>query len=74
MLKKGFFLCFHSFILVFYLLVQAGYNTVGSASSFTIPAASVPELSSSSNINVTACWSFHIDGSPNRKPTTCIIV
>uniref|UniRef100_A0A671LFG4 NIDO domain-containing protein n=1 Tax=Sinocyclocheilus anshuiensis TaxID=1608454 RepID=A0A671LFG4_9TELE len=42
----------------------AGYNTVDSASSLIIPAASVPELSSSSNINVTACWSFHVDGSP----------
>ncbi len=57
-----------------YLLLQAGYNTVDSASSFTIPAARVPELSTSSNINVTACWSFHVDGSPKRKPTTCIIV
>ncbi|XP_016406132.1 alpha-tectorin-like [Sinocyclocheilus rhinocerous] len=60
-----------SFILIYYGDVaeteqpwQAGCNTVDSASSFTIPAASVPELSSSSNINVTACWSFHVDGSP----------
>uniref|UniRef100_A0A8C1BVE1 NIDO domain-containing protein n=1 Tax=Cyprinus carpio carpio TaxID=630221 RepID=A0A8C1BVE1_CYPCA len=28
-------------------------------------AARVPELLSSSNINVNACWSFHVDGSPN---------
>lgn len=78
------FLCFTSSIylsielltndIIFYLLVQAGYNTVDSASSFTIPAASVSELSSSSNIDVTACWFFHVDGSPNRKPRTCIIV
>ncbi|KAK2885958.1 hypothetical protein Q8A67_016795 [Cirrhinus molitorella] len=60
-----------SFILIYYGDIaetgqpwQAGYNTVDSVSSFTIPAASVPELSSSSNINVTACWSFHVDGSP----------
>uniref|UniRef100_A0A8C1TEY0 NIDO domain-containing protein n=1 Tax=Cyprinus carpio TaxID=7962 RepID=A0A8C1TEY0_CYPCA len=46
---------------------QAGYNTVDSASSFTIPAARVLELLSSSNINVTACWSFHVDGSPNSN-------
>uniref|UniRef100_A0A8C2FFS7 NIDO domain-containing protein n=1 Tax=Cyprinus carpio TaxID=7962 RepID=A0A8C2FFS7_CYPCA len=39
---------------------QAGYNTVDSASSFTIPAARVLEILSSSNINVTACWSFHL--------------
>ncbi len=57
-----------------YLLLQAGYNTVDSASSFTIPATRVSELSTSSNINMTACWSFHVDGSPKRKPTTCIIV
>lgn len=44
-----------------------------SIGSFTIPASSAPELSSSSNINVTACWSFHVDGSPNCKPTSCII-
>uniref|UniRef100_A0A8C1UPS7 NIDO domain-containing protein n=1 Tax=Cyprinus carpio TaxID=7962 RepID=A0A8C1UPS7_CYPCA len=52
----------------FLLLVHcanAGYNTVDSASSFTIRAARVPELLSSSNINVNACWSFHVDGSPN---------
>ncbi|RXN33577.1 nidogen and EGF-like domain-containing [Labeo rohita] len=60
-----------SFILIYYggnaatgQPWQAGYNTVDSVSSFTIPAASVPELSSSSNINVTACWAFHVDGSP----------
>uniref|UniRef100_A0A673FR82 NIDO domain-containing protein n=1 Tax=Sinocyclocheilus rhinocerous TaxID=307959 RepID=A0A673FR82_9TELE len=64
-----------SFILIYYGDIaeteqpwQAGYNTVDSASSFTIPAASVPELSSSSNINVTACWSFHVDGSPKPLP------
>ena len=44
-----------------------------SISSFTIPASSVQELSSSSNVNVTACWSFHVDGSPNCKPTSCVI-
>ncbi|RXN35881.1 nidogen and EGF-like domain-containing [Labeo rohita] len=62
-----------SFILIYYggnaatgQPWQAGYNTVDSVSSFTIPAASVPELSSSSNINVTACWAFHVDGSPIR--------
>ncbi|XP_026054844.1 uncharacterized protein LOC113040855 [Carassius auratus] len=61
-----------SFILIYYGDVaetgqpwQAGYNTVDSASSFTIPAARVPDLLSSSNINVNACWSFHVDGSPN---------
>uniref|UniRef100_A0A8C1I0P8 Uncharacterized protein n=1 Tax=Cyprinus carpio carpio TaxID=630221 RepID=A0A8C1I0P8_CYPCA len=61
-----------SFILIYYGDVaetgqpwQAGYNTVDSASSFTIRAARVPELLSSSNINVNACWSFHVDGSPN---------
>uniref|UniRef100_A0A8C1NAN1 Alpha-tectorin n=1 Tax=Cyprinus carpio TaxID=7962 RepID=A0A8C1NAN1_CYPCA len=43
----------------------AGYNTVDSVNSFTIPAASVPELSSSSNINVNGRWSFHVDGSLN---------
>ncbi|RXN17895.1 nidogen and EGF-like domain-containing [Labeo rohita] len=60
-----------SFILIYYgdnaatgQPWQAGYNTVDSVSSFKIPAASVSELSSSSNINVTACWSFHVDGSP----------
>uniref|UniRef100_A0A8C2FGF1 NIDO domain-containing protein n=1 Tax=Cyprinus carpio TaxID=7962 RepID=A0A8C2FGF1_CYPCA len=53
---------------------QAGYNTVDSASSFTIPAARVLEILSSSNINVTACWSFHVDGSPNCKPTSCIFL
>ncbi|XP_058618388.1 uncharacterized protein si:dkey-9l20.3 [Onychostoma macrolepis] len=61
-----------SFILIYYGDVsettqpwQAGYNTVDSGSSFTIPAARVPELLSSSNINVTSRWSFHVDGSPN---------
>ncbi|XP_059384609.1 alpha-tectorin [Carassius carassius] len=61
-----------SFILIYYGDVaetgqpwQAGYNTVDSASSFTIPAASVPDLLLSSNINVNASWSFHVDGSPN---------
>ncbi|KAK2885956.1 hypothetical protein Q8A67_016793 [Cirrhinus molitorella] len=44
---------------------SAGYDTVDSVSSFNIPAASVPELSSSSNINVNGRWSFHVDGSPN---------
>ncbi|KAG1942040.1 sushi, nidogen and EGF-like domain-containing protein [Pimephales promelas] len=68
-----------SFILIYYGDVaqtgqpwQAGYYTVDSISSFTIPASSVPELSSSSNVNVTACWSFHVDGSPNCKPTICV--
>ncbi|KAG1942039.1 sushi, nidogen and EGF-like domain-containing protein [Pimephales promelas] len=68
-----------SFILIYYgdvaetgLPWQAGYYTVDSISSFTIPASSVPELSSSSNVNVTACWSFHVDGSPNCKPTSCV--
>ncbi|KAK9953845.1 hypothetical protein ABG768_015968 [Culter alburnus] len=60
-----------SFILIYYgdvgetgLPWRAGFYTVDSISSFTIPASSAPELSSSSNINVTACWSFHVDGSP----------
>ena len=55
------------------LLRQAGYYTVDSISSITIPASSVQELSSSSNVNVTACWSFNVDGSPNCKPTSCVI-
>ncbi|XP_052441429.1 sushi, nidogen and EGF-like domain-containing protein 1 [Carassius gibelio] len=46
----------------------AGYDTLDSVSSFTIPAASAPELSSSSNINVNGRWSFHVDGSLNCKP------
>ncbi|ROL52181.1 Sushi, nidogen and EGF-like domain-containing protein 1, partial [Anabarilius grahami] len=61
-----------SFILIYYgdvaetgLPWQAGFYTVDSINSFTIPASSAPELSSSSNINVTACRSFHVDGSPN---------
>ncbi|CAM4683270.1 unnamed protein product [Leuciscus chuanchicus] len=61
-----------SFILIYYgdvaetgLPWQAGYYTVDSISSMTIPASRVQELSSSSNVNVTACWSFHVDGSPN---------
>ncbi|XP_039511368.1 uncharacterized protein LOC120466815, partial [Pimephales promelas] len=41
----------------------AGYDTVDSVNSFTIPAASAPELSSSSNINVDGRWSFRVDGS-----------
>ncbi|ROL53486.1 Pancreatic secretory granule membrane major glycoprotein GP2, partial [Anabarilius grahami] len=43
----------------------AGYNTVDSASSFTIPVTSAAELTSSSNINVNGHWSFHVDDSPN---------
>ncbi|XP_043081296.1 sushi, nidogen and EGF-like domain-containing protein 1 [Puntigrus tetrazona] len=43
---------------------QAGYNTVDSTSFFTIPKANVSDLSSSSNINLTASWFFHVDGSP----------
>ncbi|XP_073795791.1 sushi, nidogen and EGF-like domain-containing protein 1 isoform X2 [Danio rerio] len=43
---------------------QAGYSTVDSASSFLVPARSVSELSSSSNIKVTGCWAFQVDGSP----------
>ncbi|KAG1960385.1 pancreatic secretory granule membrane major glycoprotein GP2-like [Pimephales promelas] len=45
----------------------AGYDTVDSVNSFTIPAASAPELSSSSNINVDGRWSFRVDGSPNSN-------
>uniref|UniRef100_A0A673H3F0 NIDO domain-containing protein n=1 Tax=Sinocyclocheilus rhinocerous TaxID=307959 RepID=A0A673H3F0_9TELE len=45
----------------------AGYDTVDSVNSFTIPAASAPELSSSSKINVNGRWSFRVDGSPNCK-------
>ncbi|XP_056116472.1 uncharacterized protein LOC130092597, partial [Rhinichthys klamathensis goyatoka] len=41
----------------------AGYDTVDSVNSFTIPVASAPELSSSSNINVEGRWSFHVDRS-----------
>ncbi|KAI2650042.1 Alpha-tectorin [Labeo rohita] len=43
----------------------AGYSTMDSVSSFTVPAAGVPELSSGSNINVNGCWSFSVDGSSN---------
>ncbi|ROL48213.1 Pancreatic secretory granule membrane major glycoprotein GP2 [Anabarilius grahami] len=43
----------------------AGYDTVDSVSSFQIPAASAPELSFSSNINVNGRWSFRVDRSPN---------
>ncbi|KAF4114438.1 hypothetical protein G5714_004661 [Onychostoma macrolepis] len=43
----------------------AGYDTVDSVNSFTIPAASAPELSSSSNIEVNGRWSFRVDGSLN---------
>ncbi|ROI24879.1 Sushi, nidogen and EGF-like domain-containing protein 1 [Anabarilius grahami] len=43
----------------------AGYDTVDSVNSFQIPAASAPELSFSSNINVNGRWSFRVDGSPN---------
>ncbi|XP_043081297.1 sushi, nidogen and EGF-like domain-containing protein 1 [Puntigrus tetrazona] len=44
---------------------QAGYSTEDSVSSFTSPATSAPQLSSSSNINVNGRCSFHVDGSPN---------
>ncbi|RXN17893.1 alpha-tectorin-like protein [Labeo rohita] len=61
-----------SFILINYgdiaeteQIWQAGYSTVNSVNSFTIPVTSAPELSSSSNINVNGRWSFHVDGSPN---------
>ncbi|XP_026072663.1 alpha-tectorin-like [Carassius auratus] len=47
----------------------AGYDTLDSVSSFTIPAASAPELSSSSNINVNGRWSFHVDGLLNLCDT-----
>uniref|UniRef100_A0A671LAS7 NIDO domain-containing protein n=1 Tax=Sinocyclocheilus anshuiensis TaxID=1608454 RepID=A0A671LAS7_9TELE len=43
----------------------AGYNTLDSVHSFTVPVTSAPELSSSSNINVNGRRSFHVDGSPN---------
>lgn len=55
---------------IFYSLPQAGYSTVDSASSFLVPARSVSELSSSSNIKVTGCWAFQVDGSPKCK-TPC---
>ncbi|XP_043093108.1 alpha-tectorin-like isoform X2 [Puntigrus tetrazona] len=42
---------------------KAGYDTVDSDNSFRIPAASPPELSSSSNINVNGRWLLHVDGS-----------
>uniref|UniRef100_A0A671M9R5 NIDO domain-containing protein n=1 Tax=Sinocyclocheilus anshuiensis TaxID=1608454 RepID=A0A671M9R5_9TELE len=61
-----------SFILINYGDVAAttqswlaGYHTVDSVNSYTIPVKSAPELSSSSNINVNGHWSFHVDGSPN---------
>ncbi|TRY95182.1 hypothetical protein DNTS_022841 [Danionella cerebrum] len=59
-----------SFVLIYYGDLartgqqwQAGYNTVDSVDRFIIPASSVSELSSRSNVNVTACWAFHVDGS-----------
>uniref|UniRef100_A0A8C1TEU1 NIDO domain-containing protein n=1 Tax=Cyprinus carpio TaxID=7962 RepID=A0A8C1TEU1_CYPCA len=61
-----------SFILINYgdiaeteQMWQAGYSTLDSLHSFTIPVTSAPELSSSSNINVNGRRSFHVDGSPN---------
>uniref|UniRef100_A0A8C1EWS0 NIDO domain-containing protein n=1 Tax=Cyprinus carpio carpio TaxID=630221 RepID=A0A8C1EWS0_CYPCA len=61
-----------SFILINYgdiaeteQMWQAGYSTLDSLHSFTIPVTSAPELSSSSNINVYGRRSFHVDGSPN---------
>uniref|UniRef100_A0A8C2BNS2 NIDO domain-containing protein n=1 Tax=Cyprinus carpio TaxID=7962 RepID=A0A8C2BNS2_CYPCA len=48
----------------------AGYDTVDSVNSFTIPAASAPELSYSSNINVNGRWSFRVDGSANSLKST----
>uniref|UniRef100_A0A673FHQ5 NIDO domain-containing protein n=1 Tax=Sinocyclocheilus rhinocerous TaxID=307959 RepID=A0A673FHQ5_9TELE len=63
-----------SFILINYGDVAAttqswlaGYHTVDSVNSYTIPVKSAPELSSSSNINVNGHWSFHVDGSPNSN-------
>ena len=55
-------------IKTIHLLLQAGYNTVDSVNSFTIPVTNASELSSSSNINVNGRSSFHVDGSPNCKP------
>uniref|UniRef100_A0A673H4W8 NIDO domain-containing protein n=1 Tax=Sinocyclocheilus rhinocerous TaxID=307959 RepID=A0A673H4W8_9TELE len=61
-----------SFILINYDDVaetaRAGYDTVDSVNSFTIPAASAPELSSSSNINVNGRWSFRVDVLANFLP------
>ncbi|TRY91042.1 hypothetical protein DNTS_013841, partial [Danionella cerebrum] len=63
-----------SFVLIYYGDLartgqqwQAGYNTVDSVDRFIIPASSVSDLSSRSNVNVTACWAFHVDGSSDCK-------
>ncbi|XP_048035823.1 sushi, nidogen and EGF-like domain-containing protein 1 [Megalobrama amblycephala] len=44
---------------------MAGYHTMDSVNSFTIPVTRARELSTNSNINVPGQWSFHVDGSPN---------